>query len=173
MTTPGKRRQRVQLLSEQPTLLPGQQVAKVLQALGENTYQTLLGDGRKGLYRLPKRLRQVAYIRRGSFVFVRDHAKVRGRITGDIELIVLGTFMSSITKEVFWPERFRAQGSEEREKVKEINSNEEEQEEEWTFGEGNPNRGVWDDLTSSSDGGSTEDDDDTQVEEVETGDRCV
>ncbi|KAI0566829.1 RNA-binding protein EIF1AD [Gracilaria domingensis] len=166
MTARGKRRQRVQLLSEQPTLLPGQHVAQIVQALGENTYQALLADGRTALYRLPNRLRQVAYIRRGSFVFVRDHAGAISRITGDIETIVLSTFLSSIVKESFWPERFRGnEETDEHEQPRDPKEEDKEEEEEWSLGEGNPNRNVWDDPSSSSseESSSGEEDDDQEA----------
>ncbi|PXF45993.1 putative RNA-binding protein EIF1AD [Gracilariopsis chorda] len=168
MTTPGNRRRRTQLLSELPALKPGQQVAQITRALGENTYEVRLEGGHLQLVRLPKRLRDVAYIRRDSFVFVREHAEARGRVVGDIELVVLPAFLPALRKEHFWPAAFHPHRLKRDEHdVPVHDSSDSAEEDDWQLGQGNPNRRMLSHMASSdeelsSDEEHSEDDDDRQ-----------
>lgn len=139
------RRKQQQALSSAPSLEEGQKVGRVVCARGENNYEVEDACGAKGLYQLPKRLRHVVFIRRGSFVFVReDDTRREGRVRGDIEVVVLGGFLGLLRKEPYWPERFREEGV-----VEEAADEGEGQEvgeqagEEWEIGGGNPNRAQW------------------------------
>lgn len=166
------------VLLQQPEFEIGQSVARVVHACGENNYEVEIEGGERRLYQLPKRLRHVTFIKRGSYVFVRnDTTRGPGKVCGDIETVVLDCFINELVKEPFWPTYFNpAQqvpepfnspsinaGNENRvdmnrnqteelmreQKENEDESEEDEEELEWKIGMGNPNRGKWDHLSES------------------------
>lgn len=97
-----------QVLLQQPEFEAGQSVARVVQACGENIYEVEIDGGERCLYQLPKRLRHVAFIRRGCYVFVRNDAtRGPGKICGDVEAVVLNRFINELRKEPFWPSYFK------------------------------------------------------------------
>lgn len=154
----GNRYKQQEVLSQRPTFEEGHIVARVLRACGENIYEVEDGTGAKSLYQLPKRMRHVAFIRRGSYVFVRnDNTRREGKIRGEIEVVVMDRFLDLLRAEPFWPNAF-AKGTHESAssagQVPERNDNESEGEEfgdGWEIGSGNPNRRKWDHIESNSD----------------------
>lgn len=163
MSLPGHRRRRAELLREAPTLERGQQVAQVLRALGENTYALRLGGGGELLARLPKRLRDVAYIRRDSFVFVRAHDAPRGRVVADIELVVLPAFLPALRAQRFWPAAFRAppRAPPLQPEQPDSDASDGAAEPDWQRGQGNPNRRYLSHAASSDEESGSDDDDES------------
>lgn len=165
-----------QALLQAPELLAGQCVGRVVQACGENTYEVDVGSGKETtLYKLPKRLRHVTFVKRDSFVFVRDDdTRGAGKLRGDIEAVVLDHFVSALRKRDYWPHAFREHvGKVEAHTEAEANAgrlsedgNEagSAEEEEWEIGMGNPNRHKWSDLYDDSD-----DDEDSEEEDGDDG----
>lgn len=154
-----------QALLQAPDLEPGQRVARVVLARGENIYEVEQADGERLLFQLPKRLRYVTFIKRGSYVFVRDdETRGHGKVRGDIEAVVLDMFLNDLKKRPFWPAEFTERKdahlnvNAESSTAKSVNgqkheddngSGEEEDEtndvdDDWVIGGGNPNRGNWD-----------------------------
>lgn len=189
MPKPARNRHRqTQALHRQPELESGQSVCRVIQACGENIYEVELEDGEKQLYTLPKRLRYVTYIKRGSFVFVRDDDTRSGsKVRGDIEVVVLDHFLATLKKKDFWPSSFiipnvpsfsdpipmsAASSSivvnENNLYTKENEEGHEEEyrgsDEDWQVGTGNPNRSKWRDLGCEVE--SEDDDDDADGDAV-------
>lgn len=113
MPKPARNRHRQnEVLLQVPELEPGQFVARVIQACGENNYEVETEHGRTCLYHLPKRLRFVTFVKRGSFVFVRDDdTRGPGKVRGDIETVILDAHLSTLRRELFWPLRFSKDSS--------------------------------------------------------------
>lgn len=149
-----------ELLNSKPMLKDGQQVALVKKACGENIYEVENGEGDVGLYRLPKRLRHVAFIRRGMYVFVKDDDTCgQVKVRGAIEAVVMERFLNELRSEPFWPKQFSEPEKEPlpacaKPNVLGEDEEEEEEDDDWEIGGANPNRGGWHDL---EDEGSEED----------------
>lgn len=167
--TRSTRHKRIGVLSEKPKLEHGQKVARIVQSCGENIYEIEDEYAQNELYQLPKRLRHVAFIRRGSFVFVRrDNSRRAGKICGEIETVVLDRFLASLQKDNFWPKSFLVMNGDDGAASSAAASNDVVSEEkynlsegqdgtdddDWDIGEGNPNRTKWDHISS---GESSED----------------
>lgn len=157
----GNRRRQHDVIQKAPVLEPGQKIARVVKACGENVYEVENSDGERELYQLPKRLRFVAFIGRGSFVFVRDDLTRKGtKIRGEIETVVIDKFLKQLRKEQFWPTAFgdspKCQSNKSGEPTTEDNTrrdtlsgdDEYEGDEPWEVGGGNPNRRKWDSESS-------------------------
>lgn len=163
------RNRRHELLSIRPTLHPGQTIGRVIRACGENIYEVQDAHGTHSLFQLPKRLRHVAFIKRDSFVFVRvDETRRASRVRGDIEVVVLNRFLASLKSEPFWPVSFTKDKHGE-ETAQDGNEGEmqegregawqgqedEDAEDDWEIGSGNPNRREWDHSSSDEDSDSS------------------
>lgn len=163
-----------QVLLQEPVLEAGQKVGRVVQACGENNYEVETEQGEIQLYQLPKRLRHVAFIKRGSYVFIRDDdTRGPGKVCGDIETVILDSFVSALRKEPFWPAMFSSEvegdesnletrttpnvggrnpdheqpsGDETAKAAEYHDGSENEHDTFWSIGIGNPNRGKWDNL---------------------------
>lgn len=165
MPKPARNRHRQnEALLNIPQLSPGQSVARVIQACGENNYEVELDNGATYLYHLPKRLRFVAFVKRGTYVFIReDDTRGGGKVCGDIEVVVLDSHLPTLRKESYWPTRFskeRNLASPQQSTVQENHSgnyqtqpvssrklgDDSETDETWDVGEGNPNRNAWEHL---------------------------
>lgn len=158
----GNRHRQQEVLSERPKISPGQQVVQVIRACGENIYEVETSTGLKQLYELPKRLRHIAFIRRGCFVFAKEDAtRGAGRVRGDIEVVVLDCFLDDLRRQPFWPPLFSkgtrsvpsscsadtvqdtGYAMEDTEDVEDPHSDDD-----WQIGGGNPNRRKWDHVSS-------------------------
>lgn len=153
----GSRHKQLEVLSERPVLEAGQTVVRVIRACGENIYEVEDESRTKSLYQLPKRLRHIAFIRRGIYVFVRDDAtRGPGKVRGDIEVIVLDRFLNSLRAESFWPPAFVeenvAAGDGLAALADDANEHSENEDsdgaDDWEIGGGNPNRRRWDHVSS-------------------------
>lgn len=162
------RHRRNEVLQQKPELGPGQVVGRVIQACGENIYEVETSDGDSQLYQLPKRLRHVTFIKRGSFVFIGDdNTRGDGKVRGDIEVVVIDHFLNELRKQSYWPARFarpvtetasppsnKSEGIEAGDSV--ANAYQEGEEEHgdegdhWDIGMGNPNRRTWASLQGDS-----------------------
>lgn len=149
------RHKQQEALSERPVFEDGHSVVRVTSACGENIYEVEDEDGTKNLYQLPKRLRHVVFIRRGSYVFVRDDAtRGSGRVRGDIEVVVLDLFLNALRAESFWPPAFTRENRDPGAGPATLAGQEEQSDDgddEWEIGGGNPNRRKWDHISSDED----------------------
>ena len=85
---------------------------RVAGARGENLYDVEDGNGNSFVFVLPKRLRHVVFIRKGSFVFARhDNTRRDGTVRGDIETVILDCHLSALQREPFWPALFLRKGN--------------------------------------------------------------
>lgn len=158
-----RRHRQHDVLSECPEFVTGQRVVRVTQAQGENIYEVITAEGEKALYRLPKRLRHVVYIRRGSYLFVRDDTALAAtKLCGEIEIVVLDTFLRTLQTQDFWPQQFKNEQKEEEEVERKegidmgIDEDEESDHHSWEAGMGNPNRPKW--VEDSDEEDSSDDD---------------
>lgn len=143
------RHRQLDLLSEMPKFQEGQQVVRITKACGENIYEAEKEDGETTLYRLPSRLRNVAFIRRGSFVFVRDDLTIGpGKVRGDIEAVVMNHYLRTLQKESFWPSCFKERSDANTNHQNEARGGHE-HDSDWEIGEGNPNRRIWEEESES------------------------
>lgn len=164
MPKPSRNRHRQnEALLNLPQLDSGQSVARVIQACGENNYEVETENGTACLYHLPKRLRFVTFVKRGTYVFIRaDDTRGIGKVRGDIEAVILDSHLSTLRKQPFWPERFARQQDSarsqpyEQEKQSENDKNQyqstkeldgsSDEDDPWHVGVGNPNRNAWEHL---------------------------
>lgn len=146
---------------------------RVVRACGENLYEVEDDAGVRAIYELPKRLRHVVFVRRGSFVFVREDA-TRGsqKCCGDIEVVVMDAFLNALCTTPEWPEGFRVREGRTADvapadvlpQQAEDGFSEDESAEMggWPALTGNPNRGRWDHVSDSEE----EDEEDDGGEEA-------
>lgn len=140
----GTRHKQQDAFSQKPVFEIGLAVARIVRACGENIYEVEDGTGAKVLYQLPKRLRHVVFVRRGNFVFVReDNTRGPGKVRGDIEVVVMDCFLKELRAEKFWPASFAkdvAIPSTHNNVAEEPESGEDDDDDSWEIGAGNPNR---------------------------------
>ncbi len=167
-------------MTQEPVLQRGQQVFKVVSVRGQNLYDLCDEHGKVQVFELPARLRHVVFVKPGMFVFGRvDSTRVEGAIKGDIEVVILDQFLSSLRKAHYWPDSFALKtpasrvvpsdplphapsnsqasidnGGDSR------NDNEEHEDDDW-LAAGNPNRASWARYEVSSE-------EDNEEEEKET-----
>lgn len=135
----GNRHKQQGIISERPVYEEGQDVVRVVRACGENIYEVEDAAGAKDLYELPKRLRHVVFIKRGTYVFIRrDATRGGGKVRGDIEVVVIDHFLNSLRSEEFWPAAF-AKGAQGRASAAGQEAVED-GDDDWEIGGGNPNR---------------------------------
>lgn len=158
----GSRQKQIEALAERPVFEEGHTIVRVMRACGENIYEVEDENGTKNLYQLPKRMRHVVFIRRGSYVFVRDDA-TRGssRVRGEIEVVVLDQFLHELSAESFWPPAFNTRKDSGAASAAPPNDTDEvglgdrassdDAQEDWEIGGGNPNRRKWDHVSSDED----------------------
>lgn len=165
MPKPARNRHRQnEALLNIPHLNPSQSVARVIQACGENNYEVELENGTTCLYHLPKRLRFVTFVKRGTYVFVReDDTRGAGKVCGDIEAVILDAHLSTIRKEPYWPVVFarerninpsqqssaqdnQFQNDSDQGVLSKDLDDDSDADEAWQIGEGNPNRNAWEHL---------------------------
>lgn len=85
---------------------------RVCAAAGGNLYelegerQTSAKEPRRALYFLPKRLRHIVYIRRGSFVIAKNNDEAYGKVVGEITAALLDEHIKTMKKTEDWPECF-------------------------------------------------------------------
>lgn len=148
------RKRRQQVLTESPHLDDGQHVVRVIQAMGENIYQVQTADSKTSLYRLPKKLRHIAFIKLGTYLFVRDHPSTdqSGKLCGDIEVVVMDQFLNSLRKESFWPTAFTAASNTQRSStLAKGRDRDASAAHDWDIDAGNPNHRHYSDSDSDSD----------------------
>lgn len=86
-------------------LSPGQAIARVHGAAGNNLYNVELADGRTMLVELEARFRSQIWLRRGGFVVVDSMGMEReNKIQGEIVNVVRDE--RSWRKERYWPKEF-------------------------------------------------------------------
>lgn len=100
------------VLLSAPELSVSQSVMRVTGVRGENIYELEAGDGSLALYSLPSRLRHVVFIRPGSYVLAEaDEARAaKGKVSGDIDAVVLDLHLAEMRRHPRWPARFARQG---------------------------------------------------------------
>ncbi|KAL3464209.1 hypothetical protein BJX64DRAFT_286632 [Aspergillus heterothallicus] len=87
-------------------LLPGQEIARVIKATGNNIYLIELPSKEKALVELPSKFRSTIWMKRGSFVVI-DTNSLEGRdnkLRGEIVNIVRDE--KAWRKTSFWPRQF-------------------------------------------------------------------
>mmetsp|Transcript_20 Transcript_20/g.56 ORF Transcript_20/g.56 Transcript_20/m.56 type:complete len:194 (+) Transcript_20:102-683(+) len=110
----GSRRQQLRgqqdALSSYPEPRENECVMRVARPQGANLYELENGSGTLGLYSLPKALRHVVLMRKGSYVIARDDDEVRGKVKGEIVHVLLEHHIDHLKKTPHWPQAFHKNG---------------------------------------------------------------
>lgn len=106
-----RRHRQQSALAGAPELSGGREVMRVARVCGENVYELEGGDGARGLYALPARLRHVVFIRPRSLVLAARDPAARGAVAGDIEAALLDCHLPELRRHPRWPPRFAEGGT--------------------------------------------------------------
>ncbi|KAL4919732.1 hypothetical protein BDW62DRAFT_199455 [Aspergillus aurantiobrunneus] len=87
-------------------LLPGQEIARVIKATGNNIYSVEFPSKKKALVELPSKFRSTIWMKRGSFVVVDTNALDTrdNKLGGEIVNIVRDE--KAWRKTTYWPKEF-------------------------------------------------------------------
>ena len=93
------------------SLSAAQQVARVKQAAGNNTFQLELASGKTALAELPARFRSTIWLKRGTFVILDTEALAERDNKLDGEIVNVVRDEKAFRRMSYWPPEFAARTS--------------------------------------------------------------